>query len=61
MLPNDPMMLLSVINTQLRDNYRSLEDLAEGLDVDVNEIVTKLSALGYEYGADVNRFVKKSF
>ena len=27
LLPNHPMMLLSVVNTQLRDEFSSLDDL----------------------------------
>ena len=32
-LPNDPMMLFSFINMKLRDNYSSLDDLCEDLQV----------------------------
>ena len=42
MIPKDPVMRLSYINTQLRDNYDSLEALAEGLDIDqtgIDEII----------------------
>ena len=34
MLPGDPMMLLSYINTQLRDNDADLTELCNNLDVD---------------------------
>ena len=37
MIPQDPVMLLSYINTQLRDNYKSLDDLADGLDISDDE------------------------
>ncbi len=56
-LPNDPIILLSYINTQLRDFYPSLEDLSKTLCVDTNEIKTKLTSIGYEYNSDLNRFV----
>ncbi|WP_026526369.1 DUF4250 domain-containing protein [Butyrivibrio sp. VCD2006] len=59
MIPKDPVMLLSYINTQLRDNYGSLEALAEGLDLgkdELNEIVKKLEGIGYTYNADANKF-----
>ncbi len=59
MIPNDPIMLLSYVNTQLRDNYSSLEDLGEGLDTDVNAIVEKLAAVGYQYDAEQNKFCRK--
>lgn len=57
MLPNDPMMLLSIINTRLRDQYESLETLCEDLDEDGECICCKLAALGYLYDKELNRFV----
>ena len=56
-IPTDPAILLSYINTQLRDNYPSLEELAKSLSIDENEIRTKLFSIGYEYSAELNRFV----
>lgn len=59
MLPQDPVMLLSYLNTQLRDNYSSLESLAEGLDIskdDLDAMVTKLSDKGYIYDQGANQF-----
>lgn len=55
-MPNDPVMLLSYINTQLRDNYPSLDELCLSLDVDRNDIELKLSAIDYHYDAVVNQF-----
>lgn len=56
-IPKDPMILLSYINTQLRDNYSSLEDLQEGLNIDINELKSKLSSIDYEYDEKLNKFV----
>lgn len=56
-IPTDPAILLSYINTQLRDNYPSLEELAKSLSVDEEEIKTKLSTIGYEYNSELNKFV----
>ena len=59
MIPKDPVMLLSYINTQLRDNYGSLDALADGLDLgkeELDEIVRKLEGIGYSYKADANKF-----
>ncbi len=56
-LPNDPIMLYSVVNMKLRDFYSSLDVLCEDLDVDKEEIITKLSSAGYEYDAEENQFV----
>ena len=59
MLPQDPIILLSYVNTQLRDNYSSLDKLAEGLDMseeEVKEMVGKLESVGYKYDEEVNQF-----
>lgn len=56
-LPNDPLILLSYINTQLRDNYPSLVELAKSLCVEAEEINAKLNSIGYEYNAELNKFI----
>lgn len=57
MLPNDPVMLLSVINTKLRDEYESLDELCDALDAQKDELCAKLSAIGYAYRPEKNRFI----
>ena len=56
-LPRDPMMLLSVVNTKLRDRYASLDALCEDLGVEKTVIMEKLAAIGYAYDETLNRFV----
>ena len=56
MIPKDPVMLLSYINTQLRDFYDSYGDLCKSLDLDQNEVKQKLSMIGYEYDESLNQF-----
>lgn len=56
-LPQDPIMLLSYVNTQLRDNYSSLDDFCAAMDVPREEIEQKLCAVNYEYDAQKNAFV----
>lgn len=57
MIPKDPVMLLSYINTQLRDYYPTLEALAEGLNINIEEVKEKLAVIDYEYDAARNQFV----
>ncbi len=57
MVPGDPVMLLSYINTQLRDFYPSLEELCRSLDLSMDEVVSKLKNIDYEYDPDKNQFV----
>ena len=55
-LPKDPVILLSYINTLLRDEYASLSSLCEDLQVDEQELRKTLSSIGYEYDSTLNRF-----
>lgn len=55
-LPNDPFMLLSVINTKLRDCYSSLDALCDDMGESKADIIEKLSSVGFEYDEELNRF-----
>ncbi|WP_418757886.1 DUF4250 domain-containing protein [Gemmiger sp.] len=56
-LPEDPVMLLSFVNMKLRDQYASLDDLCDDLNVLSVELEEKLGEIGYFYNAKENRFV----
>ena len=56
-IPTDPMILLSYVNTKLRDDYVSLKELCDSLGVSQKEITDKLSTIDYTYREDLNRFV----
>ena len=56
-LPQDPIMLLSYVNTQLRDNYSSLDDFCSGMGVYRSKLEEKLREVNYEYDAQRNAFV----
>lgn len=56
MLPNDPIILLSVVNTKLRDCYSSLDALCDDLVESREEIESKLKAVGFEYDEASNSF-----
>lgn len=57
MLPKDPFILLSYINTKLRDEFSSLEDLCKSLPADREQLYVCLSAIGYHYNKEQNRFI----
>ncbi len=57
MIPKDPMMLLSWLNTQLRDNYGSLTALCEDRGLAAEELCEKMRQIDYEYDAEQNKFV----
>ena len=56
-LPNNPFVLLSYINTKLRDNYSSLDDLVDDLDLNKDEIINALKSINYEYDVSLNKFI----
>lgn len=56
-LPEEPVMLLSFVNMKLRDQYASLDDLCDDLNVLSVELEEKLGEIGYFYNAKDNRFV----
>lgn len=56
-IPKDPVMLMSYLNTQLRDNYQSLEELVKSLGLDEKEITEKLASIGMKYDEKQNRFL----
>lgn len=56
-IPKDPVMLVSFLNTQLRDNYSSFDDLCGAYDLDAEEITQKLAGIDYHYNAERNQFV----
>lgn len=49
-------MLLSVINTKLRDEYSSLAELCDDLDIDADTLCQRLAAAGFEYIPSQNQF-----
>ena len=55
-VPKDPMILLSYMNTQLRDNYSSLEEMCQALDLNESQIRKTLSDIGFEYVSEKNCF-----
>ena len=57
MLPKDPAILLSVVNTRLRDEYDSLAELCAALDADEAALRRTLALLNYRYDPQQNQFV----
>ena len=55
-LPNDPVLLLSVVNMKLRDYYPSLDALCDDLMVSREELEKKLADIGYIYDCERNSF-----
>lgn len=58
-LPNNPYVLLSIINMKLRDFYSSIDDLCDDLDENKEEIDNILNSIGYYYSKEKNQFICK--
>ena len=57
MIPKDPVMLLSYVNTQLRDYYDSLDDSLKDKELSREGLIKKLASIDYQYDAELNQFV----
>ena len=57
MIPKDPAMLLSYVNTQLRDYYDSLDDFLKDKELSREGLIKKLASIDYQYDAELNQFV----
>ena len=55
-LPQDPVILMSYLNTLLRDQYSSLEALCEDLELSETALLKKLSEAGFDYSRERNCF-----
>ncbi len=49
-------MLLSVVNTKLRNDFEDLDDLCEYYGVEKSEIIDKLAEIDYSYDDDLKKF-----
>lgn len=56
MIPEDPAILLSYVNTRLRDEYADLEELSAALGVPTEELDARLRAAGFTYDETQNRY-----
>lgn len=55
-LPKDPVILLSYVNTQLRDNYFSLNDFIKSENVNGTDLINRLKSINYIYDEKINQF-----
>lgn len=55
-IPNDPIILMSFLNTRLRDFYADLDALCEDMSLDKTEILKKLEGVGFVYNEAQNQF-----
>ncbi len=58
-LPKDPVILVSFVNTQLRDNYPSLDDFCANYAVEKENLTENLLDYGYQYDSKNNQFLSR--
>ncbi len=56
MLPQDPMILLSYVNTAMRDGGYTLEEFCLEQGLSQEELEKKLGELGFVYDPESRRF-----
>jgi len=54
-LPKDPVILMSFLNTRLRDRYASLEELCDDMHIDIRLLCDILAESGFTYDKNQNR------
>lgn len=56
-IPHDPIILVSYVNTKLRDQFATLEEFCQTYEVNEAEIRAALSTIDYQYDEITNQFV----
>ena len=57
MIPKDPVILLSYVNTQLRDYFDSLEALCSLRGMKKDALIATLDSIDYHYDEKTNQFI----
>lgn len=52
----DPHLLVGLVNTELRNQAESLDDLCRTHDIDASALLAHLQSADYEYRAEQNQF-----
>lgn len=56
-LPKDPVILLSFVNTKLRDEFPSLHEMCLSMGIDSEALTSTLQNIGYQYNKKLNKFI----
>ena len=57
MIPKDPVILLSYVNTQLRDYFDSLDALCSLRGICKDSLIATLDSIDYHYDEKTNQFI----
>ena len=52
----DPVMLMSIVNMKIRDEFGDLDALVKFYDIDKDKLVAKLASAGFDYLPEAEQF-----
>ncbi|KAE8176171.1 DUF4250 domain-containing protein [Photobacterium carnosum] len=52
----DTIMLMSIINMKIRDEFNTLDDLVKFFDIDREQLIAKLATGGFDFLPEVQQF-----
>ena len=56
-VPQDPIILVSFVNTKLRDQFATLEELCQTYDLNQAALSQTFDSIDYQYDETTNQFV----
>ena len=58
-LPQDKNILFSMLNTYLRDKYKSLDEFCLDNDINKKSLIEDMLSFGFIYDKNLNQFIGK--
>ncbi|ELR63616.1 hypothetical protein C942_03474 [Photobacterium marinum] len=52
----DPVMLMSIVNMKIRDDFGDLDGLVKYFDIDKEKLVARLAEAGFDYLPEAKQF-----
>ncbi|QUJ66888.1 DUF4250 domain-containing protein [Photobacterium sp. GJ3] len=52
----DPVMLMSIVNMKIRDEFGDLDSLVRFYEIDKDQLVAKLAGAGFDYLPQAKQF-----
>ncbi|PSU28878.1 DUF4250 domain-containing protein [Photobacterium lutimaris] len=52
----DPVMLMSIVNMKIRDEFGDLDALVKYYDIDKKTLIAKLAGAGFDYLPEAKQF-----
>ncbi len=56
-IPQDPIILVSYVNTKLRDQFATLDEFCQTYALDKESLCSTLDSVDYQYDEKTNQFV----